>query len=273
MKKTTIIKLGGSVITYKDKPNFPLNYTEFKFSADEYIRKDVLNRLTMEIANATKENSTGFAVVNGAGPFGHQLVHAYLEGKKIAPVFIDYSVKHLNSNVLEYAKSHGLNLEPIHPISTFTCDEKNSYNPDVFCKIADMLKTNISSYGSIVPTVNYAGRLGNYEVISGDNLVNILAKNLNANNVIAVTDVDGIYDCNPKTNSSARMIKCVDASAIFIGDMNCIDVTSGICGKLEQLSPLSKKGVKCQIINGLVPGNLENAILGDESIGTIIPPN
>jgi isopentenyl phosphate kinase len=275
MAETIVIKLGGSVITYKDRKDFPLDKASFDSRASDYIRTGVLERLAEEVSHALSKTGANIALVNGAGPFGHQPVWAYVYDKKnINPRFIHYSVKVLNKEVIKKFEECGVKLEPIHPIETCVCTGKGSYDYKEFYSALDAVLEVPSTYGDVVPTLNYVGRLKTHEVLSGDNLFVALAEYMHASKVILVSDIDGLYYSDPKTNKDAKLIKIVDANkgVSFDGTMTSIDVTSGISGKLGHMINLAKNGIKGQIVNGLKKGKLEDALLGNEDIGTLVMP-
>ena len=56
----------------------------------------------------------------------------------------------------------------------------------------------------------------------------------------------------------------------YLAGSSGIDVTGGMKHKVEKMLELAEKGIKSQIINGLVPGNLKKALLDKKVKGTII---
>jgi len=270
-----VIKLGGSVATYKERTDFPESTTELKLKGNEYIRHDSLKHIIKEITKAESVGKHQFILVNGAGPFGHVLVQNKLNGKDIKTEFIHESVKFLNKDITDEFKTAGINIETLHPFELCSCTGDGAFDVNELCeKAARLLKKGIipSTYGDVVPTSNHKGRLGDYEVLSGDVLVYELAKYLKADKVIIVSDVDGVYDKNPKLFSDAHFIRTIkDGKFNIQNDTITVDVTGSLRGKLNLLAKLSVENrIKSQIINGLIPGILGMALNGDESTGTLI---
>jgi len=131
------------------------------------------------------------------------------------------------------------------------------------------------TYGDIVPAVEgVKGNCEPYQVISGDDLVGLLAEIWGAEKIIVATDVDGLFHKDPKMFKDAALIKELrskDRMAISKSGKK-IDVTGGMEGKVRKLRIIAEKGIKSQIINGLEMDNLKKALSGDESIGTLILP-
>lgn len=267
-----ILKLGGSLITKKNAKDFPLELGRIRFSAENYMRLDVIKRVVDEIVSAKKEKDFSLILVNGAGPFGHFLVKKYIENKKLFDVkTIHYSVFILNEKLIEYF-GDSLKLKSVAPFDTCYLTKTGFDVSNLWTEAEQVLNKSLipSTYGDIVPTVGLAGRLGNYEVISGDDLVVGLAKLWKPDKIVMVTDVDGVYTKDPKTDKDAQLIKKIDEKMKIEYSNNIIDVSGGIGSKIRKLLLAKEFGVKSQIINGLVENNVRNVLLGDESIGTLI---
>ena len=271
--KKIILKIGGSLITKKDAKEFPKNMIDINRYADEYIRFDVLNRIASEIKKARQEKEFALILINGVGPFGHFLVDTYLKNKKgMILETIHDSVKLLNKKIVDCFAAQGLDLVAIHP---FNVCYFASYGFDISNLWAYVMRTledkKIPSlHGDIVPAIGVKGRLSVYEVISGDDIAVELAKAWRADKIIMATDVDGVFNKNPKINKKANLIKKIKSGSRIKYDMNAVDVTGGLKKKVEKLKNAAGHGVNSQIINGLVKGNVKKALLDDETIGTLI---
>ena len=270
-----VIKIGGSAFTEKSVDYFPLTLQEIRERRKEFIRFDVLKREIREIYEA---GVFPLVVINGAGPFGHYLVSNWdlLDEKEI----VHESVAYLNRIVVDYFKRFGIKTKSIAPFHT--CKYLGNGNFDII-KLYELakpfLESNekviVSTYGDIVkPVEGVSGSLGDYHVISGDDLAILLADLWKADKIIMVIDEDGVYDRNPKKFEDANLIKTIGSSEKldFLFTSERIDVTGGIAKKVEKLQKAAERGIKGQIINGLKKGYLKRALLGDERIGTLILP-
>jgi uridylate kinase len=99
----------------------------------------------------------------------------------------------------------------------------------------------------------------------------LLAETMKAKILIITTDVDGVYDRNPKKDPNAKLI-----SEISIFDlMNILDVTyqAGEYGLFDVLSLvlLKRLGIPVYVISGYEPENILKVIMG-KHIGTLIKP-
>jgi isopentenyl phosphate kinase len=109
-------------------------------------------------------------------------------------------------------------------------------------------------------------------VLSGDQIINYLALHLKASRVILGTDVDGIYNRNPKNHPQAKLIPLFRSKddLQYPGESNTKDVTGGMGGKLNELLELAEQGIGSEIINADHEGRLEQALKGEMVTGTRI---
>lgn len=257
-----VLKLGGSLITKKDVKNFPLEIEEIKQRADEYIHLNEIKRIGKEIKEAMNEKPIQLILINGAGPFGHFLVKRNRPDDDVRA-----SVKLLNEKLVSELRKIGIDIVPIPPSES--CEFSNEkFDISYLWEVGDVLleegKT-LSTYGDM---------LKGGKVISGDDLIVLLAEHWQADKIITATDVDGVFTKDPKIHDNVKLIKHLsgDENGEVEYTINNIDVTGGMASKVKKLKQAASRGIKCQIINGLEEGNIKAALLGDESIGTLILP-
>jgi isopentenyl phosphate kinase len=104
-------------------------------------------------------------------------------------------------------------------------------------------------------------------IVSGDQLVSYLAKELDADMVALGTDVDGVMKGGELYSRLTRS-DLSDLEAHF-GSLRGTDITGGMRGKLMELLELAEAGIESQIFNAAKDGNVERALRG-EHIGTMV---
>ena len=258
--KKIVLKLGGSILTKKDTDDFPTEIQRIKDEGDEYIRYYVIRKVGNELKEALEQDNIELILVNGAGPFGHFLVKHGNPDEEVRE-----SVRHLNNRLVSELKKIGLKIVPVAPSKSceFTGGEFDiSYLWELTGTLLEEGKI-LSTYGDV---------LDGGKVMSGDDLVVMLAKEWKADKIITATDVDGVFTKDPKINEDAEFIGCLgsDSNGNVEYATNDIDVTGGMAAKVEKLKSAAKQGIECRIINGLKRGNIKAALLGDESVGTLI---
>jgi len=238
-----ILKLGGSVITDKKGNNLS-------------VKRKKLDSLAKIISVALKKEKFKLIIIHGAGPFGHKLVTDYgiKNGlKKNADVtgFVKThnSMETLNKIVIESLLSKGVNAMTIQPSACLIHNNKKIEKFDTSI-IEKLLALGIVPvlYGDVVFDKKIKG-----SVVSGDAIIAYLAKKLNARKVLLGTDVDGIFDSNPKKNKNAKLIEKINNKNIKelikkAEESSSVDVTSGMKGKLLEIKN-NIKGKKVYIFN------------------------
>jgi isopentenyl phosphate kinase len=270
-----VLKLGGSLIVNKDI--VPTSVQDLKKNSQKYVRSLVIERCIKEISSAIKDKNIQLFIIHGVGHYGHFLIDKErwkeLGDIKMVHSYCDF----LKKKVVRNYKHFGLKIKIFPPFETCFYDfERKEFNINNLWDLAakTLEKNQIPlTHGDIIPTKPpNKGKYDGYEVISGDDLAILVAKLWKANKVIMATDVDGLYDKNPKKYKDAKLLfkKISPEQKISIFTEKGIDVTGGITEKIRKLQLIAKDGIKSQIINALKEKNLEKALKGDESIGTLI---
>ena len=108
----------------------------------------------------------------------------------------------------------------------------------------------------------------------GDNdmLSAIVAKLVSADKLIILTDIDGLYDKNPRTNPDAKKIDVVEEITEEILSMakgaGSNRGTGGMITKLSAVSYIYDDGIDCYIVNGTNPEILYD-VLDGKNCGTL----
>ena len=260
-----ILKIGGSILTNKNSQHSEVNIQN-------------LTRISAEIKESINNSPKDLIIVHGAGSFGHPLAKKFEIGKKFdEDMFskkrlgfceIQNEVKKLNMFICEVFIQNSLPVISIPASSFITADNKRITHGNL-----DFFKRYLNKgfipviYGDVVLDSKLE-----FCVISGDQIIQYIAKNLNANQVILGTDVDGIYNKNPKIHDDAiffNKFSSLNDLSSFEGTNN-IDVTGGMVGKIKELLYLADFGIESKIINAEVKDNVFKALEDKEVKGTII---
>lgn len=125
----------------------------------------------------------------------------------------------------------------------------------------------------VMPIINENDTISTEEIVIGDNdtLGAIVATSLNADLLIILSDIDGLYDKDPRTNSDAVLIHEVyeinnDIMLMGKGTGSTLG-TGGMHTKLRAAQTVTEKGIDMVIANGSDPNVLYD-IVEKENIGT-----
>ena len=108
-----------------------------------------------------------------------------------------------------------------------------------------------------------ANQLENSWEVTSDTIAVYIAGQLHACTVVLVTDVDGIYTCDPKKFSDAQLISRLSAEELL--KMNKRTSVDKFLPKLLLQLP-----IECFVVNGLYPDRVESVLDGRDTVCTII---
>ena len=132
----------------------------------------------------------------------------------------------------------------------------------------------------ILPVVNENDTVGVDELVGkniGDNdtLSATVATLLEADLLVILTDIDGLYDKNPQKYADARRIPYVEGITEEIiqlaGGAGSSRGTGGMYTKVQAAGMANQAGITCCVLSGVTPQNLYRLFDG-EQIGTIFGP-
>jgi isopentenyl phosphate kinase len=216
---TTVLKLGGSVVTEKDTP--------------ETVDERNLRRAAEALASADDD----LVVVHGGGSFGHH--HAADHGVSTttgtddagAVRAIHGAMWELNDAVVDALAEAGTPAVPVDPFSVAS----RSRDGDLELPTGQI--TTMLGEG-FVPVLH--GDLVAHEgvgatVLSGDELVVALASGLTAGRVGVCSAVPGVYDADGEV---LDRIRSFDEVGDALGGSEATDVTGGMAAKVRELLAL-----------------------------------
>jgi len=257
-----ILKLGGSVITHKDRSPPEINHESIS-----------------RIAEELKISDEPLILVLGGGAHGHQPAQKYGFGNPSTAQRrrldgmpeIRHNMNLLASEIQVSLSEHEIPSIVIPPMAITKLDN-GDIDAICFSSFRSALNAGITviTHGDVC----FDSELG-AAILSGDTLSVHLAKELDARLVLLGTDVDGVLDANPNRNPDAKLIPIIKASEgtpalNATGPSKSIDVTGGMSRKLKELLPLADNKTNIIIFNLTAPGRLRKILSGQPIIGTRI---
>lgn len=261
IKELIIIKLGGSVVTDKGK-NKPTPRTK------------VIKSLAMQLKSLYHSQKYHLILVHGAGSFGHPIAKRYqlhkgmsTDDQKLGFSKVQQLMYKLNLIIMDQLfkqKLPAISLPP-HAFVIQSAGKFKGFDLDIIRSLLDQ---------NLIPVLFGDGVLDNQQgcsILSGDTIVSYLGHKLNAKKIVFLSDVDGIFDSDPKINPKAKCIPKITNRNLnkVLGHItlnNTRDVTGQMKGKILSIkSGLTKRAVF--IVSGLKPDRLTKVIAQDQ-VGT-----
>ncbi|MGD2142431.1 MAG: isopentenyl phosphate kinase [Candidatus Bathyarchaeota archaeon] len=255
-----VLKLGGSVITFKDEIST--------------ANREQINRLSREIKAAWP---IPLVLVHGGGSFGHPVAKKYgiIEGFKSKRQILGFARTHqamvaLNTIFVDSLLSVGVPALSVTPSSFITTKEGRITRID-FENVGRLVVKGILPvlYGDTVLDTEKG-----FTILSGDQLTVRLGISLGVSKIIFGVDVDGVFTSNPKISPDARLIERLPLEKldgfVRIGEAITTDVTGGMLGKVSEAKTAVEMGMKVQIVNATQPDVIFKALIGEPVTGTLL---
>ena len=241
-----LIKLGGSIITNKEKPLSPR-------------RKTIDN-----LAKSLKKISEPIIIVHGGGSYGHYWSVKYnmhTKEKKYdlrGVAIIKNSMIELNKIILDSLLKNKLSPYCLPPTDFMTGNKPISKKVKEIEKIAKSGMIPVT-YGDAL----WFGKNKTY-ILSGDKIMTHLAKSLKPRLTIFALNEDGVYS----DLKSKKLIHELKGERPSISE-NKMDVTGGMTRKIEEASKITKMGMNVFFVNGNKPYRVVKAIKNSKFEGTL----
>lgn len=130
----------------------------------------------------------------------------------------------------------------------------------------------------VVPVANENDTVATDELNFGDNdnLSALIAGLIEADILVLLSDVPGLYTCDPRANPEAKMLHVVDgggrADSAFVTDGKGPLGTGGMASKVAAAMKASAAGIPTVIADGLHRGVLPKVFQADKTVGTLVLP-
>jgi len=258
----TIVKLGGSVITNKS-------------SKPPEVNRSNLIRIAKEL----RDYEGHLIIVLGGGAHGHQAANAHGYGDSSTPIDqLIRGIPHIRHNMSTLALEVETTLSDagilgvvISPFSTTLLRNGSiiKFPLDLIEKTLDS-KLVVITHGDVC----YDEVLG-ASILSGDTITVHLADELSAAALYLGTDVDGVFEDDPRKNPNAKLIQVIDKLNMKevlekSGPSSATDVTGGMSRKLKELFKISSSGTEIAIFNLTKPNRLSDLLSGKPTYCTRI---
>lgn len=217
---TVVLKLGGSLITRKGRP--------------ETVDDTALDRATADIADADPDR---LVVVHGGGSFGHPAAAAHGvsrdEGTSDAGAVraIHAAMGRLNDVVVDRLADRGVSAVPVRPFSAAARDGQG----DLSLAAEPVITLLAEGFVPVLHGDVVAHRGRGATILSGDEIVTSIAMAVDADRIGLCTTVPGVLDGDGEVVARVESYATV---ADAVGGSDDPDVTGGMAAKVRALLDL-----------------------------------
>jgi len=250
-RELVIVKIGGSLVTHKDKPLS--------------INLEALDT----VSKALSKSDVPTLLIHGGGSFGHYYAKMYGLTTKPSRISAEGVAKTrtamlmLNLKILNFLEKYGIKPYPLSPSNFINCSIESQKK--YFFFLLDYRLTPIT-YGDVLP------KKGGFYVLSGDKIARMLSETLRPKRMIFLLNVDGIFEDINKSDSLIEELKPEALTKIKLKSMN-LDVTGGIMLKLKEAMRIAKNSIDVMFVNGRDFERVIKSLKGEYSKGTLIKGN
>jgi isopentenyl phosphate kinase len=262
-KEIIFLKLGGSLITDKDKPYTP--------------RLDKLSELAQEIKAALDSNPDLFLILgHGSGSFGHVAAkkHGTRDGVRTREQWfgfteVRFQAAELNRYVVQSLLEAGVAALPFPPSASMVSNDRKviHYNIEPIRKALDL---------NLLPVVQgdvaFDEKRGG-TILSTEDVFAFLTEKFSPSRILLAGIEAGVWEDFPARTKLVKEIQLTDYEKMRAGISGSAstDVTGGMKAKVEEMLALiqTTNGMTVQIFSAEENGFLTRALNG-ENVGTLL---
>ena len=262
-KELIFLKLGGSLITDKDKPYTP--------------RLDKLADLALEIKTVLDSTPDLLLILgHGSGSFGHTAAKKFgtRDGVKTTEQWhgfaeVRFQAAELNHYVMESLINTGVPAIPFSPSSCMVSNNRKVTSHNILA-IRRALEAHLLPvvHGDVAFDETLGGT-----ILSTEDVFAFLAEQFSPSRVLLAGMEAGIWEDFPARTKLVKQIQLSDYEKMRagIGGSASTDVTGGMKAKVEEMLALiqKNKGLTVQIFSAEESGHLTRALKG-ENVGTLL---
>jgi isopentenyl phosphate kinase len=244
VKRTVVVKLGGSVITDK--------------KVDRFYRGEVVRELGRCIA----ESRERVVVVHGGGSFGHVVAKRHgLSGSyaRRSPDGVGetrLAMHELDALVCDSLLAGGVKPYAFSPFPLLTAAGKKG-----IAWLDRLLEAGLTpvTFGDVVLEKD------GFTIVSGDTISRLLSHYLDASRCIFAMNVDGVLD------QGGKVIQTLESSDVrrLSGKLSS-DATGGIALKVREAMKIARAGTEVAFVSGFKPAEFSKALKRLSFHGTIV---
>jgi isopentenyl phosphate kinase len=258
-----IIKFGGSIVTSP--------------SAPEFFWKENVRRLAEELAphrhRSILLHGTGLVGKPHARKFNYLIERRMNPQQRLIALELRSNLRRLNNAVVSALVEAGIPAIPFDIIHCFDESMTNFRHTNIISELKNTIERGLTPvfYGDLMPAPD-----GSFRVFSSDAMCLILARALRPDNLIFLTDTDGVLASPDSESDRPRLLEELTPDTLHLlhrQESDSTDVSGGMSAKVNVALECARYSRNCIIANGVKQGVLTELLRGNTSLGTRIQKN
>lgn len=263
-KKIILIKIGGSLITDKNKP-FSLNQTN-------------LDIITEEIAYLFKQDKFKIILGHGSGSFGHSVASKYQTQNGVNPenpdqvlgmALVKEAASRLNQIILQTFLNKQIPAVALQP-GSFIFANRKKLEVAFWHNLNHLLALPVLPvvYGDVIFDQQLTATIFSTETILAE-IAKLLSQQGQEVSIVHCGATEGVYDANNQTIPLITPYN-FDQIKLMVTGSGGIDVTGGMIHKVQTSLDLTKFGITSYITDGVTRGSLRRLLLDNDTSQTTV---
>ncbi len=251
---TLVVKLGSSIVA----------------ADDGELRADVLDSICAQVAGLARGGERVVLVTSGAIARGMRVMGLERRPTRMDELQAASAVGQGDLFRAYESRLAGAGLRAAQVLLTLSDVSERSHYLNARQTLTRLLAWDV------VPVINENDTTSTDEITFGDNdfLAALVAVLLRARLLVLLTNTDGVYTTDPRTDPEAQLVTAIedtrDFEAISVGEASRFG-RGGMRSKIASARIASESGVPVVIGNGIADGSLAAAVAGEE-VGTRFAP-
>ena len=233
----------------------------------------VMGRLAQQVASLHEQEAEVIIVTSGAIAAGRQQLRAG-KGRKDMPfrqVLAAVGQSHLMQTYDELFAAHGITVAQTLLTRRDLSDRQGYLNArNTLLSLLELRVLPIVNENDVVAVEEIAGAM----IGDNDNLSALVANLVDADLLALLTDIDGLYDSDPRRNPEALLVRRIDrideVTERYAGEAGSGRGVGGMVTKVQAARLATAGGADVVIANGREPEVLPRLAAG-EALGSLFP--
>ncbi|AIL64585.1 Glutamate 5-kinase [Rickettsiales bacterium Ac37b] len=233
---------------------------------------DIMQSIVNQIVDIQQQGHKVIFISSGAVSFGRNIARNYLNKEYNSSIGEKQLLASLGQHELIHLYSKML-IKHKFLASQILLTKQDFYTRQHYLNISRLIRETLK-HNYIIPIINENDSVAIEELMFTDNdeLAGLIATQINADKLIILSNIEGVYSGNPDLPEST-LLHTINLNQNWpnVSSSKSLHGRGGMISKLSNAKKMSKLGIMTHIASINQP-NILNRIINGESVGTTIVP-